>query len=88
MSFLGDTGKLEKFGKSRNPSYTSPSDNIFGWEGVGGGTVASVDNAAAASHAHQLPPLGIIHAPLQPIFYTYYTPLMIVLPPDTCRYMP
>ena len=84
MSFLGDTGKLEKFGKSRNPSYTSPSDNIFGWEGVGGGTVASVDNAAAASHAHQLPPLGIIHAPSNP-FSTRITP-----PNDSPapRYMP
>ena len=58
--------------------YMSPSDKVAVREGVGV-TVASVDNAAAASHGRPAAssppnPLGIIHALLlHPIFYTYYT---------------
>ena len=47
-----------------------------------GGTVASVDNAAAASHAGQLPLLLLLlllllleqFATVYPIFYTYHIP--------------
>ena len=46
-----------------------------------GGAVASVDNAAAASHAGQLPLLLILllllleqFATVYPIFYTYHIP--------------